>query len=146
MMSSVFRGFLLKIVVIAEASRRLEMMAEDGKHLIADTRARACNKKLGNGAGRFFPNLSDTPRDERRNAVHRNFVPQTNHSAGSWMSTFTKSVTAVTAPINNWKLIVSDNRTGRPEGRLGKSNPGLGPTIVEALAKQLDAMRRSPNG
>jgi two-component sensor histidine kinase len=55
------------------------------------------------------------------------------------MSTFTKSVTAVTAPFNNWKLIVSDNVTGRPEGRLGKSNPGLGPTIVEALAKQLDA-------
>jgi two-component sensor histidine kinase len=50
-----------------------------------------------------------------------------------------KSVTAVTAPINNWKLIVSDNVTGRPEGRLGKSNPGLGPTIVEAFAKQLDA-------
>ena len=38
------------------------------------------------------------------------------------MSTLTKSVTAVTAPINNWKFIVSDNGTGRPEGRLGKSD------------------------
>jgi hypothetical protein len=33
-----FSGFVLKIAVIAEASRRLEMMAEDGKHLIADIR------------------------------------------------------------------------------------------------------------
>jgi two-component sensor histidine kinase len=39
----------------------------------------------------------------------------------------------------NWKLTVSDNGIGRPEGRLGKSNPGLGATIIEALAKQLDA-------
>jgi two-component sensor histidine kinase len=39
----------------------------------------------------------------------------------------------------NWKLTVSDNGIGRPEGRLDKSNPGLGTTIVEALAKQLDA-------
>jgi chemotaxis protein methyltransferase CheR len=39
----------------------------------------------------------------------------------------------------NWKLTVSDNGIGRPEGRLGKSNPGLGTTIVKALAKQLDA-------
>ena len=39
----------------------------------------------------------------------------------------------------NWKLTVSDNGIGRPEGRLGKSNPGLGTTIIEALAKQLDA-------
>jgi fatty acid desaturase/two-component sensor histidine kinase len=39
----------------------------------------------------------------------------------------------------NWKLTVSDNGIGRPEGRLHKSNPGLGTTIVEALAKQLDA-------
>jgi two-component sensor histidine kinase len=39
----------------------------------------------------------------------------------------------------NWKLTVSDNGIGRPEGRLHKSNPGLGTTIIEALAKQLDA-------
>jgi two-component sensor histidine kinase len=35
----------------------------------------------------------------------------------------------------NWRLTVSDNGIGRPD----KLVPGLGTTIVEALAKQLDA-------
>lgn len=39
----------------------------------------------------------------------------------------------------NWRLTVSDNGIGRPEGHSDKTNPGLGTTIIEALAKQLDA-------
>ncbi|QIG52508.1 PAS domain-containing protein [Nordella sp. HKS 07] len=39
----------------------------------------------------------------------------------------------------NWRLSVSDNGIGRPEGTLDKLVPGLGTTIVEALARQLDA-------
>lgn len=39
----------------------------------------------------------------------------------------------------NWRLSVSDNGIGRPEGNLDKLVPGLGTTIVEALARQLDA-------
>ena len=38
----------------------------------------------------------------------------------------------------NWSLTV-DNGIGRPVGRLGKTKPGLGMTIIETLAKQLDA-------
>jgi two-component sensor histidine kinase len=40
---------------------------------------------------------------------------------------------------SNWRLTVSDNGIGRPEGNSDKTNPGLGTTIIEALAKQLDA-------
>ena len=39
----------------------------------------------------------------------------------------------------NWRLTVSDNGIGLPEGHFDKTNPGLGTTIIEALAKQLDA-------
>jgi chemotaxis protein methyltransferase CheR len=39
----------------------------------------------------------------------------------------------------NWRLTVSDNGIGRPEGQPDKATPGLGTTIVQALAKQLDA-------
>jgi two-component sensor histidine kinase len=39
----------------------------------------------------------------------------------------------------NWRLTVSDNGIGRPEGGSDPTNPGLGTTIIEALAKQLDA-------
>lgn len=39
----------------------------------------------------------------------------------------------------NWRLAVSDNGIGRPEGHSDKTIPGLGTTIIEALAKQLDA-------
>jgi two-component sensor histidine kinase len=39
----------------------------------------------------------------------------------------------------NWRLTVSDNGIGKPAGRSEKTNPGLGTTIIEALAKQLDA-------
>jgi PAS domain S-box-containing protein len=39
----------------------------------------------------------------------------------------------------NWRLTVSDNGIGRPEGPVDKTSPGLGTTIIEALAKQLDA-------
>ena len=39
----------------------------------------------------------------------------------------------------NWTLTVSDNGIGRPQGRSDDPNPGLGTTIIEALAKQLDA-------
>ena len=51
----------------------------------------------------------------------------------------------------NWRLTVSDNGIGTPEGHLDldKATPGLGTIIVEALAKQLDArveVARSPQG
>jgi chemotaxis protein methyltransferase CheR len=39
----------------------------------------------------------------------------------------------------DWRLSVSDNGIGRPEGELDRTSSGLGTTIVEALAKQLDA-------
>jgi two-component sensor histidine kinase len=39
----------------------------------------------------------------------------------------------------NWRLSVADNGIGSPEGHADRKNPGLGTTIVEALAKQLDA-------
>ena len=40
---------------------------------------------------------------------------------------------------NTLRQRAGTNGIGRPEGRLDKSNPGLGTTIIEALAKQLDA-------
>lgn len=39
----------------------------------------------------------------------------------------------------NWRLTVSDNGIGQAESHLNKTNPGLGTTIIEALAKQLNA-------
>lgn len=39
----------------------------------------------------------------------------------------------------NWRLSVSDNGIGTSEGDSERTNPGLGTTIIEALAKQLDA-------
>jgi two-component sensor histidine kinase len=39
----------------------------------------------------------------------------------------------------NWRLSVSDNGIGKPEGELDRTIPGLGTTIIEAPAKQLDA-------
>ena len=38
----------------------------------------------------------------------------------------------------NWRLTVADNGIGKPEGSPDKTVPGLGTSIVEALAKQLD--------
>ena len=39
----------------------------------------------------------------------------------------------------NWRLSVSDNGIGKPEGELDRTIPGLGTIIIEALAKQLAA-------
>ena len=39
----------------------------------------------------------------------------------------------------NWRLTVCDNGAGKPEGQPKKKAAGLGTSIVEALAKQLDA-------
>jgi chemotaxis protein methyltransferase CheR len=39
----------------------------------------------------------------------------------------------------NWRLSVSDNGIGKPKGELDRTISGLGTTIIEALAKQLDA-------
>ena len=55
------------------------------------------------------------------------------------------------AAETNWRLAVSDNGIGTPEGHLDldKATPGLGTIIVEALAKQLDArveIARNPRG
>jgi PAS domain S-box-containing protein len=50
-------------------------------------------------------------------------------------------VVAYEAAETSWRLAVSDNGIGAPEGQLDsdKQRPGLGTIIVEALAKQLDA-------
>ncbi len=42
----------------------------------AHERPRNRDEKLGNGAWRFPPNLSDTPEEEKRYAADRNFVLQ----------------------------------------------------------------------
>lgn len=49
----------------------------------------------------------------------------------------------------NWRLDVSDNGIGTPEGRPKKANQGLGTSILEALARQLDvrlSVSESPLG
>jgi len=50
-------------------------------------------------------------------------------------------VVAYEAAETSWRLTVSDNGIGTPEGQLDsdKPRPGLGTIIVETLAKQLDA-------
>ena len=50
-------------------------------------------------------------------------------------------VVSYEAAETSWRLTVSDNGIGTPEGQLDsdKPRPGLGTVIVEALAKQLDA-------
>jgi chemotaxis protein methyltransferase CheR len=39
----------------------------------------------------------------------------------------------------DWKLTVSDNGVGMPDVRAGEGKPGLGTSLIGALAKQLDA-------
>lgn len=39
----------------------------------------------------------------------------------------------------DWKLTVSDNGVGKPDVKAGDTKPGLGTSLVQALAKQLDA-------
>jgi PAS domain S-box-containing protein len=60
-------------------------------------------------------------------------------------------VIAYEATEASWRLAVSDDGIGTPEGHLDfdKATPGLGTIIVEALAKQLDArveVVRNPQG
>jgi two-component sensor histidine kinase len=60
-------------------------------------------------------------------------------------------VVAYEATETSWRLAVSDNGIGTPEGhlKLDKPTSGLGTIIVEALAKQLDArveVVRNPQG
>lgn len=60
-------------------------------------------------------------------------------------------VIAYEAAETSWRLAVSDNGSGTPEGHLDldKATPGLGTIIIEALAKQLDArveVVRKPKG
>jgi PAS domain S-box-containing protein len=39
----------------------------------------------------------------------------------------------------DWKLTVADNGVGKPDFRAGVGKPGLGTSLIQALAKQLDA-------
>jgi two-component sensor histidine kinase len=39
----------------------------------------------------------------------------------------------------DWKLTVFDNGVGKPDVGAGGSKPGLGTSLIQALAKQLDA-------
>ena len=40
----------------------------------------------------------------------------------------------------DWQLAVSDNGSGKPEGVFAQPKTGLGTGVVNALAKQLDAL------
>ncbi len=58
-------------------------------------------------------------------------------------------IVAYDAANTSWRLTVCDNGIGRPEGSPDETVPGLGTSIVEALAKQLDArvdVARDPHG
>jgi two-component sensor histidine kinase len=46
----------------------------------------------------------------------------------------------------NWKLSVTDNGVGRPDGAFAQAKPGLGTSIVRALAQQLDAQVETSAG
>jgi two-component sensor histidine kinase len=48
-------------------------------------------------------------------------------------------VVAYDAAETSWRLTVADNGIGKPDGSADKTLPGLGTSIVEALAKQLDS-------
>lgn len=48
-------------------------------------------------------------------------------------------VVAYEVAEGNWRLTVSDNGVGKPDGGAVRTTPGLGTSIVEALAKQLEA-------
>ena len=39
----------------------------------------------------------------------------------------------------DWKLTVSDNGIGKPDVKASQSKPGLGTSLIQALARQLDA-------
>jgi two-component sensor histidine kinase len=39
----------------------------------------------------------------------------------------------------DWRLVVSDNGSGKPDGVFAQPKTGLGTGVVKALAKQLDA-------
>ena len=47
---------------------------------------------------------------------------------------------------NNWKLSVTDNGVGKPDGMFAQAKTGLGTGIVTALAKQLDAKLDTQSG
>lgn len=46
----------------------------------------------------------------------------------------------------DWRLVVSDNGTGKPEGVFAQPRTGLGTGVVKALAKQLDAQMLTSSG
>jgi two-component sensor histidine kinase len=57
------------------------------------------------------------------------------------LAAFDEVVVAYEAAETSWRLAVSDNGIGTPEGKLDSDTrrPGLGTIIIAALAKQLDA-------
>jgi two-component sensor histidine kinase len=46
----------------------------------------------------------------------------------------------------DWRLAVSDNGTGKPDGVFAQPKTGLGTGVVKALAKQLDAQMVTLSG
>jgi chemotaxis protein methyltransferase CheR len=46
----------------------------------------------------------------------------------------------------NWKLSVSDNGIGRPDGAIAQPKPGLGTSIITALVQQLGAKLETSDG
>jgi chemotaxis protein methyltransferase CheR len=46
----------------------------------------------------------------------------------------------------NWKLSVSDNGIGKPDGVFAQAKSGLGTGIIKALAQQLDAKVETLSG
>jgi two-component sensor histidine kinase len=64
------------------------------------------------------------------NALKHAFPQDTNHG---------QVTVAYEVDGKNWKLSVIDNGIGRPDGVSAQAKTGLGTTIVNALAQQLDA-------
>jgi two-component sensor histidine kinase len=53
---------------------------------------------------------------------------------------------AFDAAGSNWKLSVADNGVGKPAGATTRAKPGLGTSIVKALAQQLEAQVETSTG
>jgi two-component sensor histidine kinase len=144
-----------RVISIAAVQQHLHISAASGSIELGPYLTKLCDaisdSMIGDNRSIVLRVCGDSGRATNRNAESLGLIV-TELVINSLKHAFTENSAEARITVGydvfgkDWKLVVADNGTGKPEGSFAQPKSGLGTGIVSALAQQLDAQVVTASG